>query len=131
MGATLARRPGEGVDPVPESEGHELVVGRVEVDLVIAPADRVVGPQLGAVAVGLPGQLERLGAADHGTEGLATLPGPGRGPLHQLDGQRVLGEGVEARAGLDLVLDDMGGHGPPSRSKDRSSHSDLDSGFYN
>lgn len=52
VGAGTVVRPGRGVQTVCDRGAHQLVVGGVELDLVDAVTDAVVGVQHGAVAVG-------------------------------------------------------------------------------
>ncbi len=55
--------PGRGVQAVPDRGGHQLVPGRMEVDLVDPVAARVVGAQHRLVHVGQPGLLLGAGRA--------------------------------------------------------------------
>ena len=88
------------------AQRHQLVPGRVKVDLVDAVAEAVMGPQLGRKAIGLPRQRLHMGAADRG----AGLRKPGLRPAGADDAhdgaQRRIGRvGVVVRQRRRLVQD--------------------------
>jgi hypothetical protein len=109
MGAGPGFVPGQGVQFVRHAEGHELVPGRVELDLVDPVAEAVVALEHGQVSVGQVAQLHDPGAAGLGAERLE----PGFGPI----GALAPGRFPQANVGLEevdvdqrrrLVLDFMG-----------------------
>jgi len=63
VGTRLRLPPRQGVQAVGDVDVHELVPGGVELDLVDAVAEAVVGAQLRRVLVGEPAELDRLAAA--------------------------------------------------------------------
>ena len=125
MGAGLGLAPGQRVQAVGDVHRHQLVPGRVELDLVDPVAEAVVGAELRRVLVRQPAELDRLGAAGDLADGadrvdreVAALAGDG------LDEGPVGVEDVVAGERLGLVGDRVGRGGrraPSGRGSRRCS----------
>ena len=102
--------PGQRVDLLGHREPHQLVPGRVEVDLVDPVAETVVRPELGRVAIGLPGERPDVRAPDCPPcrpELLSRPVGP-EGGDHAFQ-RRIRREGVELGQWRGLVQHLVGG----------------------
>jgi hypothetical protein len=106
--AVLGGPPGERVRLVLDADLHQLVPGRMKLNLVDAVAEAVVGPQDGRIAIGLKSPGDDLCAAGHFAEPRQPVETPGA-PLagHGLAQRDVAGEEVVVLEGRRLVLDAM------------------------
>jgi hypothetical protein len=105
MRAGLALAPRQRVQAVRERGAHELVVGRVVVDLVDAVAEAVVRAQDRRVLVGTHAVGEHVGIAGQPPDGVGAVLGEAAAlATEPLDERAVLAVGIEPLERRNLVL---------------------------
>jgi hypothetical protein len=97
----------------PDGDPHQLVPGRVELDLVDPVPEPVVGAQPRLVPVGVGGPLLRLGGAGELPEPVQVTDGPRRTLPRDPGEQRGIGGDVVVDQGRRLV-ENLMGHPPES-----------------
>ena len=120
MRAGLRLAPRQRVELVRDGEPHELVPGRVKLDLVDAVPVPVVRAQDGGIRVGEPAPRERLAAGDL-AEASHAFVGPRRLATDRLDEDTVAREEVVALERRRLIRDLVRRHAKCRRTERPSS----------